>query len=266
MPSTDAIATRPNPLPRWVLISDVDDTLLGDNAATRRFAAFVKDRREELLFVMNSSRFVASQLASVEQTPLPTPDLVIGGMGSEIQTFGRTANLPQLQAVFDRWTSKDASDQWGQRVQQLVEAMPRVEPQPIENQSRFKRSFYLRDADDDQLAAIAEALSADGLDVELTYSSDRDLDVLPRGINKASAAGFVAQTLGYDMDHVVVSGDSGNDRSMLTGGFLAVVVGNAKADLKNLTGPRVYRAGRLYADGVIEGLTHWMSQSPVAVR
>lgn len=263
----DTVTTKPlDPLPTWVLISDVDDTLLGDDSATRRFAAFVKDLREELLFVMNSSRFVDSQLQSVDETPLPTPDLLIGGMGSQIQTFGRTAGRSDLQEVFDHWTSKNASDQWAERVEEVVSGMPRIEPQPAENQSQFKRSFYLRDAHHKDIDAIADALSAEGFDVELTYSSDRDLDILPRGINKASAASFVATTLGYDTDHVVVSGDSGNDRPMLTAGFRAIVVGNAKSELKDLIGPRIYRADRRYADGVIEGLTHWMTHATASVH
>jgi hydroxymethylpyrimidine pyrophosphatase-like HAD family hydrolase len=90
------------------------------------------------------------------------------------------------------------------------------------------------------------------------YSSNRDLDVLPAGVDKGSAAAFLASHFGFQPRQVVVAGDTGNDASMFTHGFRGIVVGNAQAELKSLCSPDVYKSDGSYADGVLEGLEYWL--------
>lgn len=72
---------------------------------------------------------------------------------------------------------------------------------------------------------------------------------------------------GFDAAHVVACGDSGNDKDMLAGDNLAIVVGNAHDDLKrwaegifqeqverNGTHPRMFLAKDERAFGILEGL------------
>ena len=246
----------PTPITPWLLISDVDDTLLGDDNATRRFADAVAER-DGLTVVYNSSRFLESILGSIRETGLPTPDAVIGGMGTQVQARSERLRGTDAAAAFDERSRTLVKPGWGDRVRDLLGRHERVEVQPAKNQSDLKASFYVPGALPQLLTEFEAMLHDAGLDGELTYSSNRDVDILPRGVNKASACRFVAETLGFGDDRVVVCGDSGNDRAMLTAGFRAVVVANHRPELADLHGERIYRAASGHADGVLEGLAHW---------
>ncbi|MEM1211313.1 MAG: HAD-IIB family hydrolase [Planctomycetota bacterium] len=243
----------------WLLVSDLDGTLLDHDdwayESTIRFAAFVAAHRDELAVIYNSSRFVASQLDSVEHTPLPEPDGIIGGMGTEflaVRKGGWSGVAEAYLASLDRpWS--------GEQVRRFVpELLPGVEVQAKEHQSANKSSFYLRDAGERELEAIRGGLASAGYDCDVIYSSNRDLDVLPAGVSKASATVHLAEALGFGLDRLITSGDSGNDTAMLTCGGRAIVVANHQPELAGLSGERVYRAEARCADGVIEGLGHWM--------
>ena len=109
--------------------------------------------------------------------------------------------------------------------------------------------------------ALVEArrrLAAASCPVDLVYSSNRDLDVLPRGVNKGSATAYLASQWSFAGMRVIVSGDSGNDLAMFENGFLGIVVSNAHRELKRLDSSRVYQANRPHAAGVREGLCHWL--------
>lgn len=243
--------------PEFILLSDVDDTLLGDDAATERFAAFVEARRDRLAFVMNSSRFVASQIESLRTTALPEPDLLIGGMGTQIVPPPGGSRLPGALALADAWTAKHSAGWDVVKVIGVLDRFPGIEPQPEENQSELKQSRYLHGAREEDIAALRAELASAGQRVRVTYSSARDLDVTPAGADKSTAVRFVLDQLGYDDDHAAVSGDSGNDRAMLTGGPLGIVVANHRPELADLCGERIHRAAKNHADGVVEGLQRW---------
>ncbi len=243
--------------PTYILLSDVDDTLLGDDAATKRFAEFIENHRERLAFVMNSSRFVASQKLSLRDTDLPAPDLLIGGMGTEIVLPSGGSRFADAQKLSDQWKAKHLAGWDVVKVVGVLDRFPGVEPQPEENQSGLKQSRYLRDASEEDIAALRGELADVGQDVRVTYSSSRDLDVTPAGADKSTAVRFVIDALGYADDHAAVAGDSGNDRAMLTCGARGIVVANHRPELADLTGDRIFRATKDHADGVVEGLRHW---------
>ena len=98
---------------------------------------------------------------------------------------------------------------------------------------------------------------------ELVYSSQRDLDVLPLGCNKGTAAEYVAHYLGFESSEVIVCGDSANDIAMFDYGFAGVVVGNAHPELKALDDPLVYQSTFDYAKGVLDGIRYWLDRRDV---
>lgn len=245
---------------RWLLVSDVDNTVLGDDAATRRFADFVDAHRDRLWVALNSGRFVDSILESVASTDLPEPDIVIGGVGTDIRPLNPTIrDHPDYGPALSDWASTHGHDDWGDRVRDLVHALPGVEPQPVEQQSSHKASFFARNAKPDFFGLLEKTLVNAGVEANIVYSSHRDLDVLPKGVDKAAATRHLAETLDLPANRVMVSGDSGNDRAMLMSGYRAIVVANALPELDDLQGPDIFRANKPYADGVVEGLEHWMS-------
>jgi mannosylfructose-6-phosphate phosphatase len=235
-----------------ILVSDVDYTLLGDDAALARFARWIAARRPDWRVVYASGRFVASLLESVAATDLPEPDALIGGVGTEICLMPGSKPLPAWQEQLrEGW---DAS-----AVRRALARFSDLTLQPAEFLSPLKVSYYAIDADRGLLAQVGAALAAAGVRAKVIYSSCRDLDVLPAAADKGAAAAFLCRYWGNESCRVIVSGDSGNDAPLFRPEFRGIVVANAHNELKALAGPRVYLAARPYAAGVVEGLEHWLA-------
>ena len=93
--------------------------------------------------------------------------------------------------------------------------------------------FGCETEDKDKLDKIIEELShIDGL--ELTNSLPTNIEVNPKGVNKASALRKVCQDIGITMDQVLACGDSLNDIKMIQEAGVGVAVGNAQEAIKKV--------------------------------
>ncbi len=109
-------------------------------------------------------------------------------------------------------------------VRSVLASFPKARLQPDEFQSQYKSSYFLADAQPDELAAIYKALTQARLDFEALYSGARFLDVLPQGVSKGSTARMLAKKLGVAISHVIACGDSGNDVTLFAQGFRQSIV------------------------------------------
>jgi hydroxymethylpyrimidine pyrophosphatase-like HAD family hydrolase len=254
---------RHNPSPshgrevRWLLVSDLDETLTGDDAALARFVKAVA-ATPALAVAINSSR----PLASIEQTlaSFPTaanstgpwrPDATIGAMGSELCIAGQT-----LDGWAKRFTSWDRP-----RVDQALRALE-LQAHPDELQGPFKVSYTVPAAL--QPRAI-EAVQATGVAHQIVISGQTNFDVLPEAAGKAAAIDYLLRHFAVDRaDGLIVAGDSGNDQAMFELAGRGIVVANADDDLRRAVDPaRAHFAKAQRAAGVLEGLLAW--GVPVAV-
>jgi len=238
----------------YLVISDLDDTILGDDDALDRFAAFCAEDASRLQLVYASGRLLDSVRREVEDTALPAPVLVIGGVGSEIRHFVGGEPLRG-------WRERIERDWCVETARAILTEEPDLTLQPEEVQNEFKLSYFLPDASNERLDELIATLERGGVPADRIYSSRKDLDFVPRGVNKGTAAAFVAQTLGYASDRVIVAGNSGNDIALFQHGFSGIVVANAHEELKAIAKtPRIYLAKASYADGVREGIVHWLTE------
>jgi mannosylfructose-6-phosphate phosphatase len=235
--------------------SDIDGTLAGNRDAEARFCQAWQSLtpHNRPLLVLNSGRLIEDQKAFIVTTALPKPDVYIGGVGTMLhhdkEPSHATAYSRSIGKGFDR-----------ERIAKTLVGIPGIAAQPDVYQHAQKSSWYLRDADSATLSGIEERLASAGIAVRLVYSSNRDLDILPDGVDKGAALSWLCRQLGLSHDDVVVAGDTNNDRSMFElPGVRGIVVGNALAELKAVAKdrPYIYNADGLIADGVLEGLAHW---------
>lgn len=239
-----------------LLVSDVDNTLLGDDAALERFASWFDHARAHVRLAYNSGRFPRSLAQSVRTSGLPRPDAYIGGVGTEIEIVSSGKRLDDWPPLDDCWDPE--------AIRAVLLAHKELRPQPDHLQSQFKVSFYGDELDDEFVDLLRQQFADLGHQVNIVYSSQRDLDVLPAGTNKGTAVAHLADHWQIDPQRVIVAGDSGNDLDMFRQGFRGIVVANAQPELRAYKSPNVYHATGPFADGVLEGLRYWLADHRAA--
>ena len=234
---------RPEWLPEWLLVSDIDNTLTGDSVALEKLMGVLHANRHHIAFGVASGRSLELIRAAVETYGLLEPDLVISSVGSEIYGEGD---------VGERYKTHISSGWERERVAQVLGGIEGLTFQVEAGQRPFKVSF---DTTGDVLPQVEAAVRAANLNVTLIHSHGEFLDVLPERAAKGKAVRFVAEAYGLPLKKVIVAGDSGNDADLLVCGAKAVVVGNYSAELEPvLNNENVYLAEARYAAGVLEGL------------
>ena len=226
-----------SPPPVRFIASDLDGTLLGKLDATLSF-------RETWLSLPRAERPILCY---------NTGRLLICGVGTLIWDYKRKRELKSFQTILEEGWDLD-------RVESVVrKTFPRAEKQPGHFQTAFKSSWYLADAMEAEITNLDTALEGVGLAINIVYSSNRDLDVLPKFANKGNSLAWLLKHLKIDRGACLAAGDTGNDSAMiLKRGVRGIVVGNAQPELMAaVIGQNAYMARECYAEGVLEGLQHY---------
>ena len=230
-----------------LLVSDIDDTLVGDDAALARLLTIV-DGNAQLYLALNSSRPLASvqgTLAAIAtRVRAIDHDATIGAMGTEVELRGeRDAAWEQRLAGWKRAPIDAVMSRLG---------YPAHSP---EFQTPYKASFAVPAAERDRV--IGELRNV-GVEARFIHSGVSDFDVIPSPAGKKEAMTYVAERLGVSPDCLIVAGDSANDLEMFQAAPRGIVVGNAREELRRAVDPeRVCFARCRYAAGIIEGLIYW---------
>jgi sucrose-6-phosphatase len=243
---------------QWLLVTDLDNTLVGDNDALQKLNQRLEKARtqEHIILVYSTGRSLTSYRQLCEKTPLLSPDILITSVGTEIYESG--SDLPVAQ-----WSEK-LQPQWDyDLVSKIASQFNALKPQAEPEQRPFKLSYFLEEAIADQvMAELSDTLQKEGLSTQLVYSGGIDLDILPQAANKGKAMHFVQAQLGIAPPKTVACGDSGNDIALFTGEEnRGIIVGNAQPELLDwhaqTPSPYRYLARSSYAAGILEGLHYF---------
>jgi sucrose-phosphate synthase len=245
-----------------LLITDIDNTLVGDEAALEQLMEMIRVNRDHMGFGVASGRSLelvseALEGAGVDQLM----DVIVASVGSEI--YYGPWHVP------DRgWASQLRSKWRPRRVLQALEPLPflHLQEQPF-SQREFKISYDLADDvdPDEALARIHEALARARAAYSLVFSHRTFVDILPHRASKGKAVRYLAGKWNIPLDRIATAGDSGNDRDMLVGQTCGIVVANHTEELDTLQkSERVYFANADSAGGIIEGLQHYGFLEPSA--
>lgn len=240
-----------------VLICDLDGTLLGDRDALDQLLAWIRAQGDRLAFGVATGRKLESALWALHAWGVPPPDVIFSGLGTDIR-YGR-------ERVPDEAWERHIRQGWRREdVAQALREVPGMRLQARRRQGPFKLSYTVKPGRFPSLEVLGEWLHRAGLRATLVYSQARHLDVLPPGASKGQALRHLAFTWGIPLDHVLVAGDSGNDRDMLLGDVLGIVPGNHSPELASLRGrARVYFARQPFAAGILEGIRHYDLRAPL---
>jgi sucrose-phosphate synthase len=234
-----------------MIISDIDNTLIGDPAGLNDLMNLLQKSYRNIGFGIATGRRVDSAIKILKKSKVTMPDIFITAVGSEIH-YGKAL-------VEDRTWQHHLNYFWQpERVKEVLSEFPGLTLQEESEQRRYKISYYMDSKKPPTRRTIVRHLRKHKLRVKVIHSHNEYLDILPIRASKGLAVRYLAIKWGLPLEHILVAGDSGNDEEMLSGDVLGVVVGNYSPELKRLQGkPRIYFAQNTYAKGIVEGIEHY---------
>ena len=237
-----------------LLVTDLDNTLVGDRKALKQLNSSLEVLRSRLKLTYATGRSLLSARKLQQVEGLLEPDGWATGVGSSLLWCGQPdpAWDARLLVDWDRPALADLFDPWDGLV-----------PQDHHEQSSFKLSYNLLQPLQGEAALAFEAkvhntLQQHGQRAQVVFSSGFQLDLLPLAAGKGAVVAHLQQKLGLAEHQVLCCGDSGNDRSMLSGPWWGVMVSNATAELQawweQARSDTLVRATRPYAGAISEAL------------
>ncbi len=241
----------PMPLARKALISDIDNTLIGNKNGLQQLIAWLKNHAGSIVFGIATGRSLESAVNVLKNARVPIPNVLITSVGSEINySYKLQPDIGWANRIAHLWRRE--------ALEQVLSDIPGLTLQPAVNQRKFKLSYNVVSEKMPSLPDLYRLLREHRLHARLIYSHDKFLDVLPVRASKGHAIRYLAYKWELPLENFLVVGDSGNDKEMLLGDTLGIVVGNHGMELEQLRGmERIYFARGHQADGILEGLAHY---------
>tara|TARA_R110002110_G_scaffold362241_1_gene572043 strand:- start:124222 stop:126363 length:2142 start_codon:yes stop_codon:yes gene_type:complete len=235
-----------------MIVSDLDQNLLGDDEALARFIEQIRSHRKSVTFAIATGRRVDSALALMKKYNIPSPDVLISSLGTQIH-YGQALSEDVL------WTDHIDHDWSPRRIRQSLSGLAGLELQERQHQTSSKISYYTQVRGSPTVEEINTVLRKAEINANVVFSFGQFVDVLPSRASKGQALRYVAQRLDIPLDQVLVAGGSGADEDMMRGNTLGVVVANRHdEELSTLADvERVYFARSAYAEGVLEAIDYY---------
>ncbi|ELS31242.1 MULTISPECIES: sucrose-phosphate phosphatase [Pseudanabaena] len=239
-----------NEIERILLVTDLDNTLVGDDHATQKLNQLLSQHRQHCLLVYATGRSYGSAQQLKLERELIEPNYWVTGVGSEIYS-GKSLDLEWARHIGADWQREAIAKLIGDRFPELKQQSPK-------EQNPWKMSFHLLGAASTITKLIAN-LQSTNLKAQVVFSSNIDVDILPVNAHKGYAVQYLQQRLGITNARTLVCGDSGNDISMFQQPALGVIVNNAQLELiewyaAHADEERHYFAKNAYAAGILEAL------------
>ena len=265
-----------------LLITDVDETLIGDAASLKRFnkewCKFAESEKGKGSYLAyNTARPLGPghtgdgfiELVASEKFPIMRPDLIIVSEGTEIYWLSEDKEF----VADEEWKSKMSANWDDDLVQKALKKYDEKiwKPERDMNADDHYRYAITVSCEEEarRIRDEAQAMLGPKYVVESCHGWLENMwlvTALPADAGKDKAAEHVRRTLGFEnSDRVMWAGDSDNDVPMLnlTGTMSGVVVGNAKSKKLRSAADSdapvssVYQASEDHAAGILEGLRHF---------
>ena len=248
--------TRPAPVHRprtrlagmdRLLVTDVDDTLTGDDAALEELLVRLRTTPAKVGFGIATGRTLDEALALMNELDVRVPDVLITAAGSELH-YG-THLLP------DRSWERQIRYRWDrEEVRRVLDGIDGLHP-VAEASTKYRLRYRVDPTRAPSLREIRRCVRQQGLRVTTILDHEVCLDVIPIRASPGLAIRFFCFKWNLEPERLLVAGDSGNDWDMLSGDTLGVVVSNYTPELERLRDrPRVYFAKSAHARGILEGI------------
>lgn len=239
------------PTIKRLLVCDLDDVLIGDDAALSEFCAELEQAGPAVGFGVATGRNLESACELIKKYGIPPPDFLIASGGAAIH-YGKRMVVDHAwqRHIMHRWEPK--------ATRAAIAELPGLRLQPKAEQHPFKISYYRDASKAPTKRSIVRHLRQHDLLAHVAICYGMFLDVMPIRASKGLALRYIAMRWGLNPEHFLVVGNCGNDEEMLGGNTLGVVVGNHAPELDRLRDRhRIYFAECEYAAGILEGIQQY---------
>jgi sucrose-6F-phosphate phosphohydrolase len=266
-----------------LIVCDLDRTLIPngqepDPKSLNDFYNYI-DSLDNATLAYATGRNLALFKEGKKEYDLLLPDYFLGAVGTEV--------YKKHKKIFGGYKLKTDSDWIGyvkkehpnwkrnqiiKDLDYLIDDNFYLQEDDVQNNNKI--SFYLKNTEQKEpiLSDIKKYLDTKEINSEVVYSFDPHkglglVDVLPKKATKLGAVEFLVDKLGIYKEDVVYAGDSGNDLLPLTAGIKAILVNNARQEVKDEAlnivkekklSNKLYISEKNYSAGVIEGLKHYL--------
>ncbi|WP_442499526.1 HAD family hydrolase [Methylobacter sp. sgz302048] len=234
------------------IFTDIDQSLLGNPEGLLEFARYIRDKRRHVFFGIATGRRLDSALAALRKHRIPTPDVLLTSLGTEIYYAPHiTADMAWARHIDHYWNPG--------AIRRIMSEMPGLTWQPKNEQSRFKISFYYNADIAPSPDEINARLRQEEQVVNARLAFGQYFDIVPVRASKGLALRYFSQQWNIPLGRILVAGGSAADEDMMRGNTLAVVVANRhREELAQLDEPeRIYFARQPHALGIIEAIEHY---------
>ena len=240
---------------KTILLSfDIDNTLIDFDTYKSNFKVVWETfKPKNVLLTYNTGRLIDDVLNLIDNGILPEPDYIISGVGTHIYNFSKKEVIKEFNDVLDEGWDLDT-------VEHIIKGITHpISEQPTRFQHAYKRSYFFHNASSMLIGDVEKRFSDANMHVNIVYSQDKYLDILPKFANKANALQWLLNKLNLNTNQALVAGDSGNDSAMFDlKDINGIVVANSHEELYQYTKhKKVYHSEQEQSDGVIEGLVYF---------
>ena len=224
-----------------LLCSDLDRTLLpnGPQPESRQARHYLTTlaQHSDIALAYVSGRHLTLVEQAITEFSIPVPNYVIADVGTSI--YSRQDNRWELWSDWHAALAPDWCGMQQQALSALLQDWPDIVLQEAEKQNTYKLSYYTQqDIDTDHLLLQLKLFfETRKIQANLIWSIDEMtqqglLDILPASANKLHAIKFLIQKGGFNLQHCLFAGDSGNDLDVLVSEIPAVLVRNAMGEVQ----------------------------------
>ncbi|MUG71100.1 Cof-type HAD-IIB family hydrolase [Paenibacillus validus] len=215
---------------------DMDGTMLTEektiSAETRAAILAAEDAGIKVVFA--TGRGIQNALPYAVELGLTSPLVTVNGgevwkaPGELLERHPMQADevrrMHQLAIQYDTWY-------WAYSVGDVFNKETWDGVGDIDARTWLKFGYYTENLE--VLGTIRQQLESWDL-FEITNSHPCNIEMNPKGVNKASGLRRLCELYGFDMSQVIAMGDSLNDVSMIREAGLGVAMGNAQDEVKKL--------------------------------
>ncbi len=242
----------------FLFVTDLDDTLLGDDLALKTLNNKLKKHRKQYqtkIVYLTKRPFYAYKILAKAKSLLK-PDALLTSLGTEIYFH------PEQAEINREWSEILAQDWHRQQILTIANSFPQLQLQPQSEQNPFKISYYLSDPQAETIITqLKTALAEKGFPIRLIYQAGQDLELLPPNLDQGLAVRFLRNKWQLEKTRTITCGDSETDIDLFSGEENGIIVGNAKPGLlqwyQENQRQSLYLAQKAFAGGILEGLQYF---------